>query len=426
MPIARLKRLTANIYEPGGNLRELDWRMRRFPGETTSQRLDNYLNATDPEVVVTEHVFGSPSAPERAFSLMRYGYFPTSFSQQDEPKLVRKIMWKLGFEVPEYPLEWRTLADNLNNFREISSSRASRGVEDILRIRSASVNFFVALEEFLSEALKFTFWMLTSDHYIGTKFSYDKNYDQTILAGELLKYQSRAGIAEPVVFSADGKNTLYPLISGFRILAAFCREIIKERSKYVRPDGQFPGFVGRQDLEIFPFQHTKLLLDLRDNVQTAVLAHLVEITELLEGAGAANIRNRLEHAREDFPSAHEISELLNVISSLVDRMHRSGFSPSTYVFQGVNVDKWGRRVMEFGNYRNDVVRLHYRAEVSATAIPNGPAPIIIVPLIKLGDTEEVFRVSYTELSDFRTMWKEYPIKRFPAPGELETSSAGGE
>lgn len=31
-------------------------------------------------------------------------------------------------------------------------------------------------------------------------------------------------------------------------------------------------------------------------------------------------------------------------------------------------------------------------------------------MIKLGDTEEVFRVSYTEGSDFREMWKGYPIK----------------
>ena len=223
----------------------------------------------------------------------------------------------------------------------ISDARSARGNEDILQIRSAAVNFFVELERFLADSLIFIFWVLTNDHYGHTKFSYEKSDKNEIIAREFADYQSRSGISEPITFSEDGKNTLFPLIAGFRLLAGLCRDLIREQHRHIRLTSQTPGYVGRPGLHAFPFRHTKLVLDLRDNVRTSVLSHLIEITELLENAKVAAIRNRTEHARDDFPSAGEISSLLDVVSSLADRMQKSGFAPLTYVVMGTKVDRWG-------------------------------------------------------------------------------------
>jgi hypothetical protein len=178
----------------------------------------------------------------------------------------------------------------------------------------------------------------------------------------------------------------------------------------VRGSSQTPGYVGNAELQVFPFAFTKLFLDLRENVATQVLSHLIEISDLLQNSNLAGIRNRTEHARDDFPTATEMASMLDVVSSLTDRMQKNGSAPLSYVLLGSNVDAWGRSVREFGNYRGDTIQIYERGELVGTRLPRGPAPIIIVPLIKLGETEEVFRVTYTEPSEFREMWKGYPVK----------------
>src|SRR6267378_2027426 len=127
-----------------------------------------------------------------------------------------------------FPLEYKRLSETLNNLRDISDTRSARGNEDILAIRSAAVNFFVELESFLGTSLAFMYWVLTSDHYGATRFAYERISDQTEMARAFSDYQTRSGAAEPIKFSQEGKNTLYPLISGFRLLAALCRDLLRE------------------------------------------------------------------------------------------------------------------------------------------------------------------------------------------------------
>lgn len=234
-----------------------------------------------------------------------------------------------------------------------------------MAIRSAAVNFFVELESFLCASLAFMYWALTSDHYGATKFAYENTSDQAEMARAFSDYQTRSGAAEPIKFSQEGKNTLYPLISGFRLLAELCRELLRERSQHLRLAAQTPGYVGRAGLQVFPFVHTKLFLDLRENISTMVLSHLIEISELLQNANVAGLRNRTEHARDEFPTATEMSAMLDVVSSLTDRMQKNGSAPLTYMLLGSNVDAWGRSIREFSNYRGDTSLIHERGNSRA-------------------------------------------------------------
>jgi hypothetical protein len=341
MPLARLKKVVTKIYEPSGNIGELAWKLRYVPGETASQRLDHYVEKTDPETVIREHVFGSAGAPEQAFKAMKYGYFPDTFSREQEPHIVKKLIWKLGFDVPVYPLEYKRLSENVNTLREVSNSRSTRGNEDVLAIRSAAVNFFVELESFLGAALAFMYWVLMSDHYRITKFVYEKTRSQAEMVKAFATFQETSGASEPIKFDEAGNNTLYPLICGFRLLAEICREASRERSQYIRASTQTPGYVGKSELQVFPFTFTKLFLDLRENIATQVLSHLIEISDLLQNCNVAGIRNRAEHARDDFPNATEIASMLDTISSLTDRMQKNGSAPLSYVLSGSKVDAWG-------------------------------------------------------------------------------------
>jgi hypothetical protein len=240
IPLARLKKVITKIYGPSGNIGELAWKLRYIPGETASQRLDHYVEKTDPEAVIVEHVFGSAGAPEKAFNAMKYGYFPDNFSREQEPHIVKKLIWKLGFDVPVYPLEYNRLLETVNKLRDISNSRSTRGTEDILAIRSAAVNFFVELEGFLGASLAFIYWVLMNDHYRTTKFVYEKTRSQAEMAQAFAAFQETCGASEPISFDEAGNNTLYPLICGFRLLAELCREVSRDRSRHVRGSSQFP------------------------------------------------------------------------------------------------------------------------------------------------------------------------------------------
>jgi hypothetical protein len=156
--------------------------------------------------------------------------------------------------------------------------------------------------------------------------------------------------------------------------------------------------------------HTRLILDLGENIKTSIISELVEITTVLEGAKAASIRNRIEHNRSDFPTKDEIASLLDALVLLTERMQKMGLAPLSYSPLKQWTDKWGRVFSEFENYRGETVSIPYRAELIGSGIPTRAEFLILVPSIKIGDTEEIARFSIEQPSVYRELWKDYPIK----------------
>ena len=90
-------------------------------------------------------------------------------------------------------------------------------------IRASGVNFFVSLEEVLEHSLAFSAYALLNDHYASDdqyRFKCSLSDAREFMVSQL---DGRAmGSGRPVQLDPTGRNTLYPLIHGFGVLAALC------------------------------------------------------------------------------------------------------------------------------------------------------------------------------------------------------------
>lgn len=111
------------------------------------------MHTQDPNRIVKELIFDNQSYVEKAHEILKYGAFWLSASVHEEENLIERILWKLGFESkPDQP-NHRLLSERLSNFSDIAKKYNSKNEKDRELIRSAGVNFFVSLEEILSNSL---------------------------------------------------------------------------------------------------------------------------------------------------------------------------------------------------------------------------------------------------------------------------------
>jgi len=328
-PLARLKSLIKELYAGKGGIEQLEWKLRRIKGLNIYQKLDEYLHTNNPREVLTELILDKKERTQETFSILRYGNFKLPETENEEKKIISKILWKLGFNIDIYPeyqrLFWERLELMLNkaktNKQYIESDKES--------IRSAGVNFFVSLEELLDYSLSFTTWVLLSDHYKETKFKFDfdiaRKFMVSVLNGK--KISSK----ETLKLDAGGRNTLYPLIKAFNILANLCEEIIKSKPrKYERTKKEMPSYYFQSNLDLFPFVHKVLILDIIKEEQENIIGILKEITKTFDAENICDIRNRIEHKREDFPKQNDIENMYEAILDIVKKMEKNGICPTIY------------------------------------------------------------------------------------------------
>jgi len=411
--LPRLKRLIRESYKEEPELAQLNWNLRHIEGESIDERLDKYLHSEDPKLVVRNLVFASPDKLQRAFQNMRHGYFVSPSSPEEEEGLVDKILWKLGFDIGLYPPHQLLFWERLEKFLESARTYTTYNEHDREVIRSTGVNFFVSLEEVLDHSLSFTTWVLLSDHYGITKFKCNFDDARRLMASRL--NGQRIGSNE-VKYDADGKNTLYPLIQGFAILADLCSEIIEGMdSELRRPESKLPGYYGKTEIELFPFLHKALILDLRKGDRDQIIGLLKEFTAILERSQVCDIRNRLEHGRRDFPNQEEIEKARSAVSDTVSKMEATGVCPLIYLYAGRTVDNYGRGTMIFKDYRGREITVKLPSQYGVCGLPSSHQPQIIVPIMHIGDSPELLRFEFEETSEYVEMWRDYPKRRPRVP-----------
>lgn len=411
---ARLKRLIKEIYKEERDLGDLRWRLRNVDGGSTYEKLDSYIYTEDPKRIVRDLVLASPDYLQRTFQTLRYGRLVLPSSSKEEEHLVEKILWKLGFDIGLYPPHQRLFWERLEKFLEAARTCTAYNEHDRELIRSAGVNFFVSLEEILDHSLSFATWALLSDHYGITKFKCNFDEARQFMAVSLNEQQS--GSNEPLVFDPSGKNTLYPLVQGFALLAELCNEIIKDRTRELkRPENELPGYHSKTEIDLFPFLHKVLILDLRKGDRDQIVESLQKITTALKKSEVCNIRNRIEHRRPDFPNQEEIESTCRVVTDTVDKIERAGVCPLIYLYAERTTDQYGRAVVTFKDYKKRELKINYPSQYGLCGLPSIHQPQIIVPSLHIGDSSELLRFQFEEISDYVKMWRGYPKRRPRVP-----------
>jgi hypothetical protein len=297
----------------------------------------------------------------------------------------------------------------LDRFLESARTFRAYTEADQETIRSAGINLFVSLEEVLDYTLSFSAWALLTDHYGVTGWRFSLEESRVCMAHALDGHS----IGQDLVLRLDGhgRNSLFPLIEGFAALRDVCAELISEPDKHLRPNSDFPGFVGQTDIERFPFLHTALILDLRPNDQGQILEMLGLVTESLNRAEVANLRNRLGHRRTDFPDQDEIERCCSQLGELIEQLETVGLCPTVRLPQSASSDEYNRGIAILRDFRGREIRLLRPSLFGACRLPGIGGPIVVAPCMHIGDSAELLRFRFSEGSRFREMWKEFPKRR---------------
>lgn len=408
--LERLRRLIREIYENSNELAQLDWKLRRIDGESVLEKLDKFVHSENPEKIISDLVLDNPVHLDYAIKLLRYGNFCKPKSIDEEKTIIKKILWKLGFDVRLYPESLGLFWSRFDKFLSSAKMNFTYNEKDREIIRSSAVNFFVSLEYILNQSLSFIAWALLSDHYQDTKYKLNLSYAQEFMASKLTGFPLGDTKIE---FDPTGKNTLFPLIAGFDILANICANINDFRDSYRRQESEIQSYYKFSKLETFPFLHKILFLDLRNSDQNKIIGLLKETTQSLTRAQVCNVRNRIEHARDEneFPKREEIEFACNAIQKIIRDLIYYGVCPSIYYFSGTVSDRYKRTTIKYTNYENEETLLLSSDQFYSCCLPRFEKPVVIVPCMRIGDSAEIMRFEFEESSNYTKIWENYPKRR---------------
>jgi hypothetical protein len=227
------------------------------------------------------------------------------------------------------------------------------------------------------------------------------------------------GSNDPLAFDPQGRNTLYPLIQGFSVLADLCADAEHDPSLLLRPVPALPGYHGKTTLDLFPFLHTMLLLDISPIERTKILGTLRDVTRLLETSQIHHVRNGIDHPRRpgEFPTGDRIAEAIRAVGDVVRQLEQTGICPLIYYFAGSKTDEFDRRLITLQDYARRDVAVHRPSPYTRCDLPPITGPLIVVPALHVGESTEVIRFAYEETSDYVAMWRGYPKRRLRRPTE---------
>lgn len=411
--LKRLRLLLKKLYSTKEEIENLNWKLRHLNinGKRTNkkyEKLDYYISNNDIEEILLTLVFDDVDKLKKSFDILRFGNFFIPDSEKEEELLLNKIIWKLGFRLNTFPNELKIFWDRHQKFREecVKHNEYTEEVKEL--IRSKSINFFISLEEILQKSLSFMCWVLLSDHYKNTNFSYFYKEAEEIM----FKYLNGYNLSEDHKLELDsrGKNTLYPLIEGFKVLALICEELKTNKTEYRKEEVNLP-FGYKHDLCFFPFLHKHLILDL-ENFQR-VITELKSLSQRLKNIDVCKIRNCTSHQREDedFPPKKKLERFCYQIKEIIQSMEDLGIYPMVYRLHKKIKETYGRTKVKLINDANNVVELNLLND-NFFELPSFKDPLIFVPLLKLRSFDSGLRFSIKEESNYTKMWEDFP-KRLP-------------
>jgi hypothetical protein len=409
LAINRLNKLILNVNSEDSAKQILEWKLRFYEYETLKEKIEAYTSVTEPTKIIKETILSGPLQINKTFEKI-YGNFELPTNEESENTLINKILWKLGFDINIYPDTINDFWNKLEDFKNTVRSVKTLNTFEKDKIRSSSVNLFVALEDILEQSLSFITWLLLSDHFLETKFKYDYETSRHFMCSKL--EGQVVGSNEPLRFDKNGKNTLFPLTEGFSALIQICDNIMSSsRNEYLRSEEELPSFYEKATYTSFPFMHKVLLLDLKSANYKNIKENISKISSEFTKHSVLSIRNRLQHKREDFPNIDEILQACYTIEDVVNKLEINSLWPNVYLFKTLNSDKYKRQNYAFEDYKGRTINLTPTSEFIGSRLIGISVPQIILPNVHIGNSLEVLRFKYNEPSEYLKYWKGYPLKK---------------
>ncbi|MFG2270757.1 hypothetical protein ACGFNY_13445 [Streptomyces chartreusis] len=403
----RLRDLIEKMYrlKDVADREELEWQLRNAPGDTLEGRLENYLREQQPHAVVESLVLARKSNAVAACELLalREGAVESG-------DFIPLVLWKLGFTSPSsgdpHTDFWRHHEDMERMARLGPGGPMSPSVEEF---RSTAVNYFVALENVLDDAISFVIWALTHDHVTDPRpFIYEPDRRRAESYRWLQDAVTRKGDNE---LTYGEKNSLYALCRGFQCIGSELREIATEREHHERATTDFPDWVSQQSLQRFPFSHKVPFLDLTDDSRESIIGNLQEISRMLVSQKVYDARNNWLHGgRKDLDFANVRSALL-AVKGAVQLLEDCGFVRITFATTGRSSDGLGRSVTTIKNPRGVSVEMHAPSPFAWLGLPSSYEEVHVMTAACFAAPNHFLRFRSERNSPYTDMWGDYPRRK---------------
>jgi hypothetical protein len=342
----------------------------------------------------------------------------------NDGKFLDRLLWKVGFDLPRFSDTLVLLRRRLESFSQellaVGTLREERNRE---RIRSAGVNLFVSVEEFLEQIVCFNVWLLASDHFLGTKFRYDATAARRKVL-EVLGPTIKSGEVE-VTWNGENANTLGSLMAYLNTAASWMKALTGgQREPLIRPEADLPNFA-EDKFRVFPFRHRTLWADSDFGCLERLANSFAAIVTKISQSNLAAIRNGLDHRRDEagFPKIDEMLAFVAHFREAVDIADINRFFPKEFWLEKTHEDRFGRQEFEFKDYLGRSHIFYGPSFVHGLPVVSPESPLIVAPgnLLGFANAEIVFK--FRETSIYSRYWDGYPRRRQIPSGHAVVADA---
>ncbi|MGA4965235.1 hypothetical protein [Streptomyces pseudogriseolus] len=405
-PIRRLRRLIREVYSGPSYESHLKWKIRDVEAGNDEEKLDRYIATSEIHDIIRDLFLSGPDVFRKAAGVIG---LPEDSSRSDR-EFASDFTWKLGFPLDLDDDGVSELRKNAKDLRGAAVEFSNHGEERKRVIRSFSPNLFVALEEALDRSLAFATWLTTVDHWTETpRFTFVRDEARRHMAGILSSYSTSKG--DPVIFSSSGVNTLFPLISGFGLLASYLENESAHVDKYKRPDSEIPQAFRESDMATFGYRSRMPFLNFSEEARARLVQTLRSVSRELSTGQVSTVRNGLEHHKERFPDQNSILDCVDSILRVCDIVEGFGIFPIAFKMKSFIRDSEGRAQYLYEDYSGRGVKISAPSSVVVTGGPGWHQNQIIVPGLIVGGPSWVPRFISGVRSEFTEMWHDWPRVR---------------
>lgn len=368
----KLLELLHHLYFQSGVLdpEELVYLLDGAEGVSEQELLDFAVRTLSPSEALQQFALGTKRAALEAANYMCVADADT-LSRADR---LKRLAWKLGIESPD-PI-FNDLERIESAESDLRSALDGSPSEEVLRGHIS--NLFAASEDALSQALTFSAWSLTTDHYLEPlAFTYDPGKNISVAVDFLDKHAPEAN--SDLLLRRTGKNTLVPLAASFSRLAKCLRSLRKE--EHLRPAHQAPA-ESRSTTRPFAFPSNVFFLNLTDKSQEDVIQALQVVARLMQDEAVVKVRNATIHGNNEFPTRSEIFVALEKISKWRLHLTATGLYPQTYVLRETRRDSLGNTTVTYSHGEN-VVKLESPSWAVAPNLPNTGPQLVVMSVARI-------------------------------------------
>jgi hypothetical protein len=277
------------------------------------------------------------------------------------------------------------------------------------------------MESFIEDLICYNVWNIASDHFTGTCFLYKRNAAHDAVVQTLGAEIESCG--ETFAWSTEGSNTLGTLMAYLHAYRAWLKGRPEaDKGPIERKKEDYPHY-SEDTVWVFPFRHNQLWGDIPPEILVVYTETIEGISKQLAQADLPNIRNGIDHKREndEFPETNRMLACVSRLQRVVETVDAKRLVPKLFWGTRSESDSHGNICDTFADYRGSVLSLWDPPLVIAGPRRSFGTPYLVAPVDFLYQPNSTLLFTVIAKSEYSSYWEGYPRRRFIPPKEEDSA-----